>query len=236
MMAFFVSFNLIEYCGADLAVMNEATLLGAHQVQGTTPQLRYSDADTSPSSMSTIRPHDQMSVAKPSFYSAIPWIGFIVFGMVVVSVTVAVVAFTTRCPCEKLTSGTTPHSNKGGSNDNATGAPLVNSKATLYILSWEGDMTPSESLKVHFLLNEEPYSTYSCTGLGIFGLHKRVRVTLPKGNYTIRVVFGDELQSVCSDAPEGGMITLTEGTLSCHAALDQIAAAEAPVGACTKDK
>lgn len=178
----------------------------------------------------------------------LPWTTiptFVLFGIVAVAVAVAAFAYTTRCPCADASAETpsslTGHVDTDGHSSSSHNKPFVESplaelKSTIYVLSWQGEASPTESLKVHFLLNDEPYSTFSCNARDIFGSHGRVRVTLPKGSYTVRAVFGDTSQSVSDAAPQGGLVTLTETTLATRILTDHVAAADVEVGVCSRDK
>ena len=171
----------------------------------------------------------------PPSSSSPPWWVFVLFGVVVLSIAVAVFAYGTRCPCEpKQVHFVEPDDEPSAKPFEQR--PIADLKSTLFVLSWQGDAAPTKALKVHFLLKAEPHSTFSCNAYDIFGSHGRVRVTLPKGEYVVRIVFGDGTQSVCDSVPSGGLVTLTEVALRCQKLTEHVAAADVPVGACLKDQ
>ena len=181
-----------------------------------------------------IAPEDSQDQAT----SSLPWWTFLLFGVVVIALAVAFFAYTTRCPCEerkaaKSVSFVEPEASKQEAKPFVEAAADL--KSTAYVLSWMGDASPSETLKVHFLLSAKPYTTYSCTARGIFGVHGRVRITLPKGGYAVRAVFGDGTQAVAHDVPANALVTLTETTLKAEAMSEPLAASEVPTGVCTRD-
>ena len=169
----------------------------------------------------------------PTSPTPLAWWIFVLFGVLAVAIAVAVFAYTTRCPCAADRGALPPQRSAETAKPIAT-PPETHS--TAYVLSWMGDAGPTEALRVHFLLAAAPYSTYSCTARGIFGVHGRVRVTLPKGAYAVRATFGDETQAVAHDVPPGALVTLTETTLKVQPTTEPLAAAEVPTGVCSKDQ
>ena len=184
--------------------------------------------------------------------SSLPWWVFVLFGVVAVAIAVAVFAYTSRCPCDKAKQhlGTAHDTAPGTAHMSAplpTGVPpgdakpfveppLTDLKSTVYVLSWQGSIEPSEVLGVHFLLTTEPFSTYSCTARDLFGSHGRVRVTLPKGTYAVRAVFDPEgTQQVSEAAKDGGLVILTESSLECRVLREHVAAVDVLEGTCRKD-
>lgn len=182
-------------------------------------ELEYSDAPT---------PLPEPLHPKPA-----GWMVIGLFGLVAVCVAVTMFSYLSRCPCEKKRPSFTLEATPSEAKPFVEPTPSL--KSTVFVLDWRGDEAPTKGLRVHFLLNEEPYSTFSCNARDIFGSHGRVRVTLPLGGYMVRAVFG-ETQSVCNGTPQGGLVTLTESTMACQKLEGEVAAAEVNVGVCSKDK
>lgn len=202
------------------------------------PEPLLTSSQTELSGVHDFRP----SPSSTSAWVTPPWWVFLIFGVVVICIAVAVFAITSRCDCEpkrvRFQDNHTPEhrDTKHADKPFVSPATLSDLKSTIFVLSWQGNVAPTQTLKVHFLLTSHPYSTFSCTAQTLFGSHGRVRVTLPKGAYTIRTVFGDGTQSVCEQTPDGGLITLTETTLHCQILREHVAAVDAPIGACAQDK
>ena len=179
------------------------------------------------------------------------WWVFVVFGIVSICVAVAVFSYTSRCPCETTKTKSVSFVEPVQASPQTDVKPFVQDshpqtktpppqsaslKSTSFVLSWVGGTVgPAEGQRVHFLLNEKPYTTFSCSAKSIFATHERVRVTLPKGSYVVRVVFGDATQAVSYDVPSGGLVTLTETTLAAVVPSDPLAVPEAEVGVCSRD-
>ena len=175
------------------------------------------------------------------------WVTFALFAVIAVSVAIAVFAYTTRCPCTSPKHKAvrdlaapplqTQHASADADVAHAkTDGDVQSLQSSTFVLSWIGAQTPNEATRVHFLLASQPYSAYSCTAGGMFGVHGRVRVTLPKGEYVLRAVFGDGTQSVLHDVPAHALVSLSETSLSAQAVEGPLSAADVPDGVCAKEK
>ena len=166
-------------------------------------------------------------------------ITFVVFGVVLVTLSLAIFAFTTRCPCKakKAVSFVEPVQKVAADTakpfaDEEAAASL---KSTVYVLSWDGAGAPSEGLRVHFLQSDAPHGTFGCEARSLFGAQGRVRVTLPKAAYIVRAVFADGTQGIVQDVPDGGLVTLTDGAVRGEVLREPVAAADVQAGVCTRD-
>lgn len=173
---------------------------------------------------------------------------FVIFGVIVIAIAAAIFFYATRCPCDKKQAAA-PGDKSGDKNHTTTppasmsqpfvspsSSSLADLKSTVYVLAWDGATAPRDDLRVHFLLTAAPHSTFHCDAHALFGTHKRVRVTLPKGTYIVRAEFGKGGQAVVDNVPEGGMLTLTEATLMGQALTEPVAAADVQAGVCARGK
>ena len=160
--------------------------------------------------------------------------------MVVLSLAVAVFAYSTRCPCESsprlpsspLPPSSAPLPSPREEDKPYSERPLSNLHATVYVLSWSGDTSPPPApMKLHFLLNSHPYTTYTGSVRPLFSAHDRVRLTLPKGGYTVRASFADGTQGADDSIPDGGMVVLSETEVRCRAMEAHVSAPDVPAGA-----
>lgn len=162
-----------------------------------------------------------------------PWWIYPVFGVFAVAIAVVVFLFSTRCcACETRAPA---QAIVAVPEEEAKPFAAPELQATPYVLSWMGDAAPTQALKLHFLLATAPYTTYSCDARSTFGVHGRVRVTLPKGTYAVRAAFGDGTQTVAHDVPPHALVTLTETTMQTQAVDEPLSASEVPAGVCVRN-
>lgn len=160
----------------------------------------------------------------------VPWWVFVVFGALAVCVSLIVFILHTHCPCEHKSPTVEPPEQ---SDPKQPSTEQTNGDVSLFVVQWLGTNAPTDGVKLHFLLDDAPFTTYSCNSKILFSSAKRVRIAVPKAKYLVRATFGDGTQKVCDEAWHGDcVVTLTESTMTCEHDAANLSASSIPSEAC----
>ena len=154
-----------------------------------------------------------------------------VLGALCVAVALVLYLWATRCPCAR----NDKKEEKKEDEETPSRADEHNQHVSTFVCAWtDAAAAPSAATRLAFLLNTDPYHTYECNAGALFATDRRVRVTLPRGEYLVRATFDDEgRQTVAEGAWSGNaIVSLTASTLSCTGATTAEAVPAAPAGAC----
>lgn len=166
----------------------------------------------------------------PSDVPAPPWWMYVIFGVLVLSTMLNFYLLTnTSTSCPKVASSL--EEGAAASHERANASLATHS---VFACHWNEHGAPPPEMELSFLLATAPHTTHSCRAATLFAHHRRVKLTLPRGEYLVRATFADGTQSVTSRTFEGNYTAeLTHSTLECTPALPaDLQAPDVPNGSC----